>query len=194
MDNPYLAAYRAATAHQRDHDPRGLGPDGAPWLSCMCDDCRGLARQRGFYGLLREYAWSIPTDTALDTIAGCSPHGVLEVGAGAGYWAWQLRGRGVDVLAFDPDPHGRAGWSSGRRWTGVGVGDHTAAAQHPGRTLLLCRPEPEWGAAAVDAYRGRTIVYVGQVAERPAQLSSPARVVELPRWAGATDRLEVHER
>lgn len=193
MDNPYLDAYRAAAAHQAVNDPRSL-VDGRPWLCCMCDTCRGLARSQSFTGPRTRYAWAVPNDTALDTIAAHSPGGVLELGAGAGFWAMLLRARGVDVLAFDPDPAGTVGWHNGHRWTGVGWGDHTAAAEHPGRTLLLCWPLRAWASEAVALYRGATVVYVGQDDDRPDQLGDPVHTVDIPRWAGATDRLEVHRR
>lgn len=55
--------------------------------------------------LRRSYAWSVPSRAALECIAHHSPHGVVEIGAGTGYWAHVLRsGCGVDVVAYDETP------------------------------------------------------------------------------------------
>ncbi|EQC33256.1 hypothetical protein SDRG_09238 [Saprolegnia diclina VS20] len=53
---------------------------------------------------LEKYGCVMYTDAALDAIATAARHtrGILELGAGNGQWAKQLRaGRGLDVLAFD---------------------------------------------------------------------------------------------
>lgn len=59
--------------------------------------------------LCRAYSWAVPCPDALDwmdrTLDG---RPVVEVGAGMGYWAWQLTQLGVDVVAYDlhpPDTH-----------------------------------------------------------------------------------------
>ena len=49
--------------------------------------------------------FAIPTREALDVIVKhMSPRGIVEMGAGTGYWAAMLRDHGADVLAFDRDP------------------------------------------------------------------------------------------
>jgi hypothetical protein len=50
------------------------------------------------------YTLSVPTEPALGAIAEASPHGVVEVGAGTGYWARLLHDCGVDVVAYDLAP------------------------------------------------------------------------------------------
>ena len=52
----------------------------------------------------RMYAWSVPCEEALRSIAQASPNGVLELGAGTGYWASLLRSRGVPVACYDRVP------------------------------------------------------------------------------------------
>jgi hypothetical protein len=63
--------------------------------------------------LRRMYSWAVPTDEAIAAIANASPFGVVEVGAGTGYWAMLLRHRGVDVLAYDRTPVAGQLWD---RW------------------------------------------------------------------------------
>ncbi len=116
------------------------------------------------------YSWAIPNDAALRTIAEHGP--VVEIGAGGGYWAKLLLEAGVDVVAYDPDPIGGGrredggydGWHDGTRWSEVLVGDHAAVAAYPDRTLLLVWPSYElpWTDQVLDAYRGDTVIYVGE--------------------------------
>lgn len=59
--------------------------------------------------LVRLYSWAIPSPQAVEWMAGLlGAMPVVEVGAGTGYWAWQLAQHGVSVTAFDqlpPDTH-----------------------------------------------------------------------------------------
>lgn len=59
--------------------------------------------------LCRGFSWAIPSPPALDWLVWhLDGRGVVEVGAGMGYWAWQLTQLGVDVVAYDkapPDTH-----------------------------------------------------------------------------------------
>lgn len=47
------------------------------------------------------FAWAIPSQAALDTIKAFSPNGVVEIGAGSGYWASLLCQNGITVVAYD---------------------------------------------------------------------------------------------
>lgn len=117
------------------------------------------------------YAWSVPTETALATLARYAP--IIELGAGTGHWAALLRMRGVDVLAYDTRcwsdafadadaSGGTAGGQAGGASTGsaapggvatgtsliegdrdlcVAEGGPEAAAAHAGRALLLAWPD-----------------------------------------------------
>ena len=119
---------------------------------------------------IAKYALAIPTDQALDRIRQCSPGGVVEVGAGAGYWAHALHQRGVDVEAYDiePAPSSRNKWFAGTTpWYPVQRGDHNVVADQPGRTLLIVWPTKNevWAAAALERYfeaGGACVAYVGE--------------------------------
>ena len=54
----------------------------------------------------RLYSWAMPSEEALRCIVRHSKMcaGIVEVGAGTGFWAALLASRGVDVLAFDKAP------------------------------------------------------------------------------------------
>lgn len=175
--NPYLDVFNAAAAHQREHG--GLMLDGQPWEMCVKCLVQGgdAAVYRGHHAAKRTYSWAVPNDEALAAIAEHSPAGVVEIGAGGGYWARLLRARGVDVIAYDPDPvvgyphlgGARPGEDPGTRWSNVSwtevlVADHHAAAHHPDRTLLLVWPsyDEPWTDQVLDLYAGDTVIYVGE--------------------------------
>jgi hypothetical protein len=121
------------------------------------------------YSIAR-YAFAIPTDQALDRIRLCSPGGVVEIGAGTGYWAHALHQHGVDVEAFDiePAPSSANKWFVGTPpWHPVQRADHNVAGDHAGRTLLIVWPTQNevWASAAVERYfeaGGTCVAYVGE--------------------------------
>ncbi|MEV7422822.1 hypothetical protein [Streptomyces sp. NPDC091212] len=116
-------------------------------------------------GLSTTYSWSIvsPGDVAWITaiLAGRS---VVEVGAGTGYWAWQLEQAGVDVAAYDPNPVGDNSYATGGPYTTVLRDDASAVRHHQDRALLMVWP-PYGGAHATHAlacYTGDLLIYAGE--------------------------------
>ena len=82
----------------------------------------------------QRYAFAIPSEEALTTIAELGP--ILEVGAGTGYWAYELAKCGADVVATDPQPSGNEAVDYGFReaWCPVAkMNALDAIAAHPGR-------------------------------------------------------------
>lgn len=127
------------------------------------DDSR---RQR----LVRRYAYGIPTDEVLAAIAAASAAGVVELGAGTGYWARLLHERGVDVVAYDvcpPESGANRFVDEAPAWFPVRHGDERAVERHAERTLLVVWPywQETWAgeaAARFHAAGGRILVYVGE--------------------------------
>ncbi|SDM32782.1 methyltransferase domain-containing protein [Allokutzneria albata] len=117
----------------------------------------------GWWVLQRRLAWALPSpgdlDWVLEQLAG---RPVLDLGAGLGYWAWQLAQLGVDVLATDVAPS-EAWLDDVEPFHPV---DHHPAdpADHPERALLLSWP-PSGGLAgeALRAYTGDTVIYLGEL-------------------------------
>lgn len=120
----------------------------------------------------QRWAWAIPDRDAIYAIAvessGC---GVVEVGAGTGYWAAQLAAEGVDVVASDELGDGYAAYfpdAPAKPYHPVVRADCAEfAALHAHRTLLLVWPpySSPMGARAVEAYwqaGGRRVLYVGE--------------------------------
>lgn len=159
------------------------------------------------------YSWAVPSPDALWTIAhyalGC---GVIEVGAGLGYWAALLRSMGVDVIATDANA-GRDNiyFAEGAApFTDVVRADAAeAAAAHPDRVLLTVWPEYQgtWITDAIAAhYRagGQRVIFVGEDRWGCTGDESTFDFLELhyrevafkaiPQWSGIHDYLTVYER
>lgn len=95
--------------------------------------------------LIAKYAYAIPSEHALRTIAAHSPGGVLEVFAGIGYWARCLRERfpDLDVIATDRDPGSWSEDDAGVRaalWIDVLKLDAEAAVKLHGQAKPLPPP------------------------------------------------------
>lgn len=185
-DNPYFDEWRALTAGTAD----------ARLMTAATQ------RQR----LIARYGYAVPDEWALDVIAAHAP--IVELGAGAGYWAALLRARSVDVVALDAaPPTATTGVAElGPRWTTVLSGDATALGEYPDRTLLLCWPplDDPMAHRALACYPGNTIIYVGEgrggcCADETffAALESGWRLTDahaIPTWPMISDRLEVWRR
>lgn len=120
--------------------------------------------------LIACYGFSVPTDEALRLVARFAPEGVVEVGAGTGYWARMLHGTGVDVVAYDiePPPSPANRWFAGSTlWYPVGAADETVVDLHAERTLVMVWPtrHEAWAAQAAERFHavgGCHLVYVGE--------------------------------
>lgn len=119
------------------------------------------------------------------TVAALLKHGpFLEVGAGTGYWAYELRKEGADIIATDPEPYscnshrplgpssmGDIVWSPIERIDAeTAIERYVNAGPDMGaglRTLLMVWPSlgSDWTANALEQFaaRGGTrLVYVGE--------------------------------
>lgn len=111
------------------------------------------------------FAYALPCESALTAIQRRSPHGVVEVGAGNGLWAFLLRRRGVEVYAYDQPAHCLVP-SCRHRFFEISVGGPEAAAFHPQRSLLMCWPPLEAECAAPNSGTGQMLNLFGLEALR----------------------------
>lgn len=186
VGNPYLDLWNESHQYPKG-DRWGTTLDGSPWdrADAMTVGC--IVRR----ACTRPFGWAVPDGEALDVIARWSPEGVVEVGAGTGYWARMLLDRGVDVRPYDLHPFGcrcaadeepvahqlddgsvvYAACSTDHpktsRWANVVRAGVEAAAWHPRRTLLLVWPPYAESMAALALLRywaagGETLAYVGE--------------------------------
>lgn len=111
------------------------------------------------------FTFAIPCREALEFIAGYSRK-LVEVGAGTGFWASQLRRVGVDVVATDNVKPGEVSYHHT-------VGAHSpilhmeaaeAITAHPERDVLAIWPcMSDWLEKAIDQIKpGRKLFYIGE--------------------------------
>jgi hypothetical protein len=160
------------------------------------------------HGWCCKYAWSVPNEEALETIAALGP--IIEIGAGTGYWAHLLRSLyKVNVLAYDKYPVSQKPnryHKGAKAWTGVLPGRPVKAGKHPDRALMLCWPpyDTPMGYEALKAYKGSTVVYIGESAWGCTGDAAFHRLldeewteqkhVRLPNYGGIHDTLTVYTR
>lgn len=166
----YLNRYREALEHQRAHNGDivmsiypGMEQPQTYCLACLRENPTA-APAEPLHDVKLHWSWAIPTEATLAVIAEFSPNGVVEIGAGGGYWAKLLRERGVDVIAYDVKPGDPHWFRGGELFSEVLECDHTAVIGHPDRTLFLCWPSYglAWTHEVLELYEGDTVIYIGE--------------------------------
>ena len=204
--NPYLVAYVAVMKRFQEEKARWRNQG---YKSDVSDEALPfLPRER----LIDQYAFAVPSEGALRTIMRWSPNGVLEVGAGAGYWAKLMTELGIDVIACDSlTSIYRSSDKVARRL----MPTHFPVMKMSGvqalhrfghdRTMLLCWPDmKKWPARTLTAYRGQSVIYVGEADFGRTADRAFREILEehwtlkeectLPQWVGVCDYLMVYER
>jgi len=101
---------------------------------------------------------------------------VIEIGAGTGYWAWQLSQHGIDILAYDIAPPDKVpndffsprmekpSTTLVKTWHPVQQGGLEVLAEHADRTLFLCWPPyaTDFAYQCLSAYQGSRLVFIGE--------------------------------
>lgn len=170
---------------------------GPPWA-------KELARYSKRRDFVLKYAFAIPDDEAIEKIAKFSP--ILELGAGAGYWAMLLRQAGAEVLAVDKrkPTHGmrRALWSP----VGVTTSAAKKAAKHSRtHSLMFCWPSmDDWCEKALEAYTGQHVIYIGEGKGGCTGTDDFHDILDnlyeqidyqwIPQWDGIHDQLTIYRR
>ncbi len=201
MKNPFLQVYLDMQAHQLEHERtlrRGQpNPHG-------CFSCLREGKSEGTH-VRNIYSWAIPTEEAIHFIASHTPNGIVEVGAGFGYWAWLLRQINVQVYPYDIAPDGNL-WCDGSPWTSVLQGGTEVVKSHREQALFMCWP-PYNDYMAFDTlweYEGDTLIYIGE--DRSGCTADDLFFVLLeeeweeiayhgiPQWMGIHDYVTVYRR
>ncbi|MBM7771842.1 hypothetical protein JOD54_002046 [Actinokineospora baliensis] len=155
--NPYWDLALAAPVHER--------PLPVPGSGVLVEVLPPPHGPFGWWVPQRRLAWSLPSPGdltwLLEHLAG---RPVLDLGAGLGYWAWQLAQLDVDVLAVDAGGQASTAWLDGvAPFHPVHPGTATTAAAHGDRALFLSWPPPGGlTTAALAAYPGDTVIYAGE--------------------------------
>lgn len=158
---------------------------------------RTLAEREAF---CQRYAWAIPDPGSLAFVAAALGEKAVEMGAGTGYWAQQLKLRGVQVDAYDVRPPEQTFYP-----VQVGFPDVLERYTCP---LLLSWP-PHNDPMAADCllyYKGDRLVYIGYIGpgngvnaddtfwRRIRRSWRPVAERQIVQWLGCQDRIVVYER
>lgn len=167
-------------------------------------------RLRG--NLIPQYAFAIPDLKALKLIAKYSPDGVLEIGAGSGYWASLLTKLGCDVIAYDSrDRKYNHDYQTPTRFESLFFdiiekdGITAIKTESHKRTLMFVWPDyaTDWPFKVLKAYKGNTVIYVGEQGGCTAdedfekELEKHWNLVDsysIPQWDGLHDAMFIYRR
>lgn len=186
-ENPYWEIVREIEPDDLDMKYGGVfSPQSYPRLRDLRDaaaragEIAAETERRGRDRLVRRYSWAIPDPVTLQFIAALSSKGIVEVGAGTGYWAWQLSQLGVDVVAYDlkpphVHPNGFHQLQEVKTEADCVLREDTffdvqpedaavAAARHSDRVLMLCWPpyRETMAVRALEAFQGDRVIYIGE--------------------------------
>lgn len=210
IHNPYLTAASAARFGEPDPEVvRSLADAGdRAGIQAYIEE---LQRMRDAFAV--RFAHAIPHEDALAALATLSP--LIEIGAGTGYWAWLLRLRGCDVVAFDACPPTTLSHANlfhrnlntvGVCWTEVRPGGSEQVASYPKHSLFLCWPPADDTAEqALAAHQGQHLAFIG-THQPHIPIATPTfhaalrsqfalrTIVDLPHWYGVEDRLTIWTR
>lgn len=158
---------------------------------------------------ISRYGFAIPDQHSLLLIKKHSPNGVVEIGAGSGYWANLLTKCGVSVAAYDSSTGKyRNGFKYGAHFE-VKVAAHDKAladGAHKEKTLLLSWPDYQasWPSEALTLYKGNTVAYIGEGNGGCTGDDKFHEILEkewgevvdyvIPVWWGVHDRLCIYKR
>jgi len=135
-----------------------------PTLHWMGGDREDLKYFADRFAICPTYSWSICTPGDITWLGKIlEGRGVVEAGAGTGYWAWQMEQAGISVAAYEPNLPGENGFAR-REWTTILRDDYSAVKHHPDRALFLCWPsyDDPWAAQALSCYAGDLLIYAGE--------------------------------
>jgi hypothetical protein len=160
--NPYWEIIRQMPLETMGSSFGTHRPEPTDHLILADDDFRQFADRRN---LCATFSWSIPSPLDIAWIKKrLKGRGIIEPGAGLGYWAWQLTQAGVDVAAYELVEWADNAYAAREPWFPVLPGDHDAPRHHPDRAMLLCWPsysEP-WASWSLSSYTGNQLFYVGE--------------------------------
>jgi hypothetical protein len=156
---------------------------------------------------IRRFGFAILSSKTLAALRPYAPF--VEVGCGTGYWAYEMRRSGIDVIATEPYPerNGRYLNTDWKLYTQIEkMTGPRAARKYKDRTLLTVWPDYKnrWPAITLSVYQGPRVVYVGEgnggctgtdefheLLERKFDLE---KTISIPQFYGIYDRMMIYRR
>jgi len=118
--------------------------------------------------LVKIYAWAITDPKAIAEIVKTTKDiGIVEIGAGKGYWASLLANCGVNIVAYDIDNKNDANYypvNSIGHYYPIDNPERKIISLHQEKALFLCWPPYDTPMAynCVSEYNGNTLIYIGE--------------------------------
>lgn len=112
---------------------------------------------------ITRFGFAVLTEDAISQLKPHAPY--VEVGAGNGYWAYELNKRGVKVLATDSKELEKNTYRFEKLWTDVEkLTALQAIKKYRKHTLLMVWPcyNKPWAYKALKAYKGNIFVFCGE--------------------------------
>jgi len=153
--------------------------------------------------LVNKYSWAVPTDEAIDAIVKFSEwNGLIDFGAGSGYWSMLVAKKGINVIAVD-------NWTADKPelWFDVQTGSYEYLKMAGGRVLFMCWiPQyTDMGLMALKTWNGDKFIMVGEPAPARSNANpeffeyleanySLVKMVDIPNWFNHNDEVFFYER
>lgn len=158
------------------------------------------------HDFVKKYAWAIPNELAIKTIAKYAP--IIEIGCGRGYWAHLLQCFGVDVIALDnrPPKKGDNYYCNDGSFIDVSYGNPNCLIKYSDYTLFLCWPpyHNNMASRCLKKYTGTHVIYIGEdqygctgdktFHEKLYNEFILIEEIDIPRWPGLHDSLKIFKR
>lgn len=152
---------------------------------------------RGY--LVKRFSWAIPSWEAIKAIRSFGKDGVVEVGAGKGYWSYLMNMESRICTPYDKEPS--------KKWSVVKIAPNYMLKNNIEKALMLCWPcyAEEWSSNVLKSYLekgGKKLIFVGE--ERGGctgtdslhDLMDGMKTVEevyIPQWYGIHDTMRLLE-
>ena len=120
---------------------------------------------------IAKFGFAVITHEVIELLRGYQP--LLEIGAGSGYWSYELQQAGIDSIATDSNTGkyyhrfvaGREDGNWKEKYTNVEVlTARRAIMKYPNRNLLTVWPDYDapWTTGMLRAFEGEYVIYVGE--------------------------------
>ena len=134
-----------------------------------------LSSFRARENLIHKFAFAIPNEESFKVFKKHQP--LLEVGAGTGYWAYEIANRDIDIIATDicffnkkynfshiwSDEFGRSKLRSAK-FIFAKMSAEDAIQKYPNHTLFMCWPCycEAWSGEALKKYKGNHFILISE--------------------------------
>lgn len=156
---------------------------------------------------IEQFGFAILTAETIEALRQYSP--IVEAGSGSGYWAYEMKKRGLDIIATEPYP-GRPKIYKETEWKMYTEFEKLtgprAVRKYPTRTLLIVWPDYQarWPTVTLQAFSGETVIYVGEGAggctaddkfhDHLESNFNEIAYLKIPNFFGIHDGLTIYER